>query len=276
MPNKILKAFEELELYRRKLTEEKLAKSDINSEQTIRDVIPVDPIFNEPILPLRPTINYTDFKHAAMATIKLIPPLHRNLGGVTKVTSNKKFREFILYTHSKHLITISWKHSDTLKRIDEHFRKDSFRIMMIFLNEIKKLDDIHIELTEDPDFKIFKLSLNQVPLLKSMYKENNVQDLKHLRSIREDIIRNPDPRSIQEKEAYRYAIDLISIYNNISIPNRINFNVGYKYKEFEKNERIRVSSKKLPKPKIKPTAPRPVGTCLTITSDRNDRFDHDD
>ena len=276
MPNKILKTFEELEAVRRKMEDAKLIHAGIDPTKKVREEVPFDPIFNESILPLRVTINYIDFKHAAMATIKLIPLLHRNLGGVTTVTSNKKFREFIIYTHSKHIISISWKHSDTLKRLDEHFRKDSFRIMMIFLNEINKLDDIHIELSEDPDFKIFKLSLNQVPLLKSMYKENNVQDLKHLRSIKEEIIKNPVPISIQEKEVYRYACDLISIYNSISIPNRINFNVGYKYKEFKKTEKIRVSSKKLPKPKAKLTAPRPVGTCLTITSDRNDRFDHDD
>lgn len=237
MPNKILKTFEELEAVRRKLEDEKLIQADIDPTKLVREEVPYDPIFNEPILPLRATISYIDFKHAAMATIKLIPLLHRNLGGVIKVTSNKKFREFIIYTHSKHLITISWKHSNSLKRLDEHFRKDSFRIMMIFLNEMNKLDDIHIELLEDPDFKLFKLTLNQVPLLKSMYKENNVQDLKHLRSIKAEVINNPTPTSIQEEEVYRYACDLILIYNSISIPNRINFNVGYKYKEFKKKKK---------------------------------------
>ena len=276
MPNKILKTFEELEAVRRKLEDEKLMQAGIDPTKLVREKVPFDPIFNEPILPLRATISYIDFKHAAMATIKLIPLLHRNLGGVTTVTSNKKFKEFIIYTHSKHLITIRWKHSDSIKRLDEQFRKDSFRIMMIFLNEINKLDDIQVELSEDPDFKLFKLTLNHVPLLKSMYKENNVQDLKHLRSIKTEVLNNPTPTSIQEKEVYRYACDLISIYNSISVPSRINFNIGYKYKEFEKTERIRVSSKKLPKPKINLTKPRAVGTCLNITSDRNDRFDHDD
>lgn len=276
MPNKILKTFEELEAVRRKLEEEKLIQAGIDPTKLVREEIPFDPIFNEQILPLRTEISYIDFNHAAMATIKLIPLLHRNLGGVTTVTSNKKFKEFIIYTHSKHQISISWKYSEKVRRLDDRFRKESFRIMMIFLNEINKLNDTQIELVEDPAFKMFKLTVNRVPLLKSMYEENNIQDLKHLRSIKNDIVNNPELTSYKEEEAYKYAYELISIYNSISIPNRINFNIGYKYKEFEKTEKIRVSSKKLPKPKINLTKPRAVGTCLNITSDRNDRFDHDD
>lgn len=276
MPNKILKAFEELEAVRRKLANEKLAESGIKPEDVVLEEIPFDPIFNEPLLPQRFTIQYIDFCHAAMATIKLVPLFHRYLGGVTTVTSNKKFKEFIIYTHSKHQITISWKYSDSVRRLDEHFRKDSFRVMMRFLIEITKLDEIQTELHEDPAFKFFKLTINQVPLLKSTYQENNVQDLKHLRSIKEELVNNPTPASAQEEEAYRYACELTSIYNSILIPKHLNLNVGYKQKEFTKTERIRVSSKKLPKPKIKVTKPRAVGTCLTITSDREDRFDHDD
>ena len=276
MPNKLLKAFEELEAVRRKLANEKLAEAGISPEEIVLEEIPADPIFSEPLLPERFTIQYVDFCHAAMATIKLIPIFHRYLGGVTTVTSNKKYKEFIIYTHSKHQITVSWKHASSLKRLDKHFREDSFRVMMRFLIEMTKLDNIQTELNEDPAFKIFRLTINQVPLQKSTYEENNIRDLKHLRLVKENIVNNPTPTNIQEDEAYRYACELISIYNSIQVPERLNLNIGYKYKAFEKTERIRVSSKKLPTPKLRITKPSTVGTCLTITSDRDDRFDHDD
>lgn len=276
MPNKILQAFEELEAYRRKLEDEKLTQEGLTPADVIREEIPVDSVFCEDVLPSKVTIQYTDLMHATMATIKFVPLLHRNLGGIMEVSSNKKHQEFIINTHSKHQIKIRWKQCGGIKRLNEHHRGNSFKVMMIFLMEISKLEEIQTHLVEDPAFNIFKLTVNRVPILKSSYKENNVRDLKHLRSIKAEMQDNYIPSTIQEKESLRYAQELISIYNSIKIPKRLNLNTGYKSKEFEKSERITVSTKKLPKPRVQNTRPKAVGTCLRITSDRTDRFDHDD
>lgn len=236
----------------------------------------VDPIFQNDILPGIVTLNYKKYEEAAMAAIKFIPLLHENLKGIKSVASSKKKKKLVVTTVSKHSFIFEWQPLSEFKIFHEEQRSNSFSVMMHCYEELRKLDNIQIILQEDIQQKVFIITINQVAIIKAQYNTNNVTNVKILRKIKEDIINNPTPIRPHEVQAREFAKYLMSIYNATDIPKRLNLNIGYKRQEFIPSERISVSTKKLPQPKIPTTRPRAVGTCLVITSDRNDRFDHDD
>lgn len=248
-----------------------------------KDTNMIDPVFHKDILPEIVNLEYFTYEQAAIAAIKYIPYLYENLKGIISIGSNKSKMKIVVTTGSKHSFNFRWKlcsgsksYSD-LKVLNTKYRSDSFKTMILCYQALKQLDHIQLLVVEDIQEKQFLLSINQVDLIKFIYKDNDVANIKVLRRIKEDILNNNTATTQHQEQAKAYIDDVILKYRLIELPNRLNIETEFPSQKFVPSEKITVSTKKIiPAPKPKSKKKQKVATCLVIAPDRDDRFDHDD
>ncbi|MBR5212153.1 MAG: hypothetical protein IKV91_06200 [Bacteroidales bacterium] len=221
-------------------------------------------------------LRYDEHMQAVIAAIRLIPYFFEKHNKVTKVSYSEQYQVINIKTGDNHLFRIKWEKPGRLKSIGCANRYFAFVSVMIGYAYFSKLDKTKAEIIENAKARIFTLYVNDVAILRSSYKTNNVRKLDEFIAVRDAVLDNPITNKVLYVEALDFVDKIKPVYNEFSFPkvlksikptSDITFNFTSKISVYKQNLFISPTTSK---PHI------PVGVCLDSTSDRRDRFDHDD
>lgn len=224
------------------------------------------------------SVTFSDYTHAAAAAIKFIPLFHQNHNGLREAVYSEKHMSFYVWSFNADGLRVIWENPSECQIIEETTRLYAFAAIMFAFIEFKKVNKTQIELIEDHKNRVFELLVNQISVLKCRYKTTDTNSITQFTTIRDTIIDNPTVNRVSQQKAQEAAAHMIAIYNSIAIPPELNSSSNNPDDEFRSYDRISIWTDKIDFPEIMPhgRSKNSVGVALARTSDRFDRFDHDD
>lgn len=222
-------------------------------------------------------VTFSDYTYAAVAAVKFIPLFHENHNGLREAVYSEKHMSFYAWSFDADGLRVIWENPSECQTLVETTRLYAFGAMMFAFIEFKKVNKTQIELIENYKDRVFELCVNQITVLKCRYKTNDANSIDQFTNIRNSIIANPTVNRVSQQKAQEAAVKMIAIYNSIDIPPELNLSSKY-HDEFRSYDRISIWTDNIDFPEIMPkgNSKYSVGVVLPKTSDRFDRFDHDD
>lgn len=224
------------------------------------------------------SLTFSDYTHAALAAIKFIPFFHENHNGLREAVYSEKHMSFYVWSFNADGLRVIWENPSQCQILEETNRLYAFAAIMFAFIEFKKVNKTQIELIENYKDRVFELCVNQITVFKCHYKTIDTKSITQFTTIRDSIIANPTVNRVSQQKAQETAAQMIAIYNSITIPPELNTSTNNPDDEFKSYDRISIWTEKIDFPEITPNgrSKNSVGVALAKTSDRFDRFDHDD
>lgn len=223
-------------------------------------------------------VTYSDYTHAAIAAVKLIPFFHENHNGLREAVYSEEHMSFYVWSFNADGLRVIWENPSQCQTLEETSRLYAFAAIMFAFIEFKNINKTQVELIENYKDRVFELCVNQIPVLKCRYKSIDTKNFVQFTTIRDSIISNPIANRVPQQKAQEAAAQMVAIYNSIAIPPELNTSSNNPDDEFRSYDRISIWTENIDFPEIMPKgrSKTSVGVALAKTSDRFDRFDHDD
>lgn len=223
-------------------------------------------------------VTFSDYTHAAVAAVKFIPLFHENHNGLREAVYSEKHMSFYIWSFNADGLRVIWENPSECQTLEETTRLYAFAAIMFAFIEFKKVNKTQIELIENYKDGVFELCVNQITVLKCRYKTSDSNSIVQFTTIRDSITANPTVNRVSQQKAQEAAVQMIAMYNSIAVPPELNFPSNNSDDEFRSYDRISIWTDNIDFPEIMPKGHNKysVGVPLARTSDRFDRFDHDD
>ena len=223
-------------------------------------------------------VTFSDYTHAAVAAVKFIPLFHENHNGLREAVYSEKHMSFYAWSFNADGLRVIWENPSECQTLEETTMLYAFAAIRFAFIEFKKVNKTQIELIENYKDRVFELCVNQITVLKCQYKTSDANSIIQFTTIRDSILANPTVNRVSQQKAQEAAVQMIAIYNSIDIPPELNFSSNNPDDEFRSYDRISIWTDNIDSPEIMPkgNSKNSVGVVLARTSDRFDRFDHDD
>lgn len=223
------------------------------------------------------TINYQSYTQAIAALLKFVPFIHENLNGILNIIPKYKRYEIEITTKSQQSITIQWEEPSKRKKVDEATRIDAYLLALKFLEQLNPIEQKQITLAENLTAGYFVVKIYNCDIFLSSYKRYYRHTSREFAIARHSLRLKAPQLKPSVDEILKLGGQIISHYNEIELPSELLLFKGkYPHCEYKSSYQNKVNPNSPEPPTRKSHRSSVVGTCLEITSDRKDRFDHDD
>lgn len=223
------------------------------------------------------TLKYQNYNQAIAALLRFVPFLHENLNGILSIQAKSKAKEIEIKTKSEHSIIIQWEDSSKRKKVDESTRVDAYLLALKFIEQFNPIEQKQIAFAENLTAGYFVVKIYNCDIFLSSYKFYSIHTSREFAIARHSLrIKAPQLKPSVD-EILKLGANILSYYKALELPAELlQFKGKYPHCEYTSSYQNKVNPNSPEPSNRKLHKNKPVGVCLDITSDRKDRFDHDD